>query len=320
MTATLSTIRRAVLIVSFIGLSACSVADYDEPIKTFSATASSADKSLKDYNDLILTQVGKVRHDRAMAQPVAVRVAKKECGPDSTRCHIVVLQGPNDPNPLPLVPESNADDLLLLMQLIKDYAAGLQAIVEADTASRVETSVDAVNGDVLKIADAVDPKNKNKAFGNYATPVGEAVKWAFGAYIDSVKLDALRTATRNADPLIAQAVPIFEATVQQVGNSNRASLAEVVSVRNDAFRQSHSESALSSLVQAAQSYDAVLTAAPDTIFSRLSQSHSDLTKALNDRSVTWDKVFKDLSALQTDVNRFSDIIAGLLAASKGKGG
>jgi len=131
-----------------------------------------------------------------------------------------------------------------------------------------------------------------------------------------VKLHALRTATRNADPLIADAEPIFEEAMKQASNVTRDSLAETVSVRHDAYRQSENDADLTSLLQAAKTYDAILTAKPELIFHEFRLAHANLTKALNNDKVTWDQAFASLAVLKTDADQLSNIVSDLLAAAE----
>ena len=295
-------------------LSACSVAEYEAPIKDFSAATASADKALNSYSQIVVKEVTDVRRAEAAAHPAAVRIAKGECQGDSPRCRIVILRERNEANPRHLVPEQPIPTILSLMGEIRKYAGGLEAILTADTASKVEQSVDSVNGSLLNLAKLVE--SDTKTFESFATPAGEAVKWLFGVYIDSVKLGALRTATRNADPLIADAEPIFAEAMKQANNATRDSLAETVSERHDAYREAKNDATLTSLLQAAQTYDALLTAAPETIFPRFRTAHADLTKALNDDEITWDRAFAALEAFQADADRLGKIVEDLLAAAE----
>jgi hypothetical protein len=310
-------VRFAVGSILGLALAACSVTAYEEPIKTFSAATTSADKALAGYSDVVVSQVRRVRREEAVAQPAGVRIAEGECQSDSSRCRILIYRNRDDPEPRPLVPEQPIPNLLRLMREIRTYADGLQAIVAADTKAQVEQSVDSVNGNLLNLAKIIGADAQS--FGNFATPAGDAAQWLLGIYIDSVKLAALRAATGNADPLISLAVPFFDAAMREARNVTNASLAEAVSVRNDAFRQSRSDAALESLLQAAQAYDVALTASPESIFRQLSQSHSDLTRALNDDDVTWDRVFAGLESLKADADRLAGIVTALLAAAANEG-
>jgi hypothetical protein len=303
------------------GVSACSVAEYEPPIKTFSEAASSANTALSGYSDLAVREVGKIRREQALATPPGVRFMQegeaKDCQGDSSRCRVVILANRDDPNPKLIEPEPPIQDILTLMNEIRRYGDGLQAIVAADTAAKVASSVDSVNGNLVNLAKLV---GQDKSFGSFATPAGEAIKWAFGAYINSVKLNALRTATQNADPLIADSVKVFTKAMEQADSITREGLAENVSRRLDTFRESHSDANLSNLLQAARAYDTVLTADPATVFVELTKAHSDLTKALNDEEVSWDKAFASLEAVKTHAQRLEGIVMSLLAAANAEEG
>jgi trans-2-enoyl-CoA reductase len=69
-------------------------------------------------------------------------------------------------------------------------------------------------------------------------------------------------------------------------------------------------------VNAAQSYDAVLTAKPEQIFQKLAQAHSDLTKALNNDEVSWDRAFASLESVKSDAKKLEGIVSALLAAAR----
>ena len=86
------------------------------------------------------------------------------------------------------------------------------------------------------------------------------MKWIAGQYINTVKLRALQTATRNANPLIMRSANIFGKEADEADAAIRARLAEAVSVGEDNFKSTHSASDLTNWIAAAQAYDAVLTA------------------------------------------------------------
>ncbi|MFM9845024.1 MAG: hypothetical protein ACKVOI_18840 [Dongiaceae bacterium] len=318
----LSRLYSAVTALAFgFGVSACSVAEYEPPIRTFSEAASSANAALSGYSNLAVKEVGRIRREQALATPPGVRFMREgetiDCQGNSNRCRVVILAQRDDPNPKLIDPEPPIQNILTLMNEIRKYGNGLQAIVAADTAARVERSVDSVNGNLVNLAKLV---GQDKSFGSFATPAGEAIKWAFGAYINSVKLNALRTATQNADPLIADSVSLFTKTMEQADSITRESLAETVRTRLDAFRESRTDANLTNLLQAARAYDTVLTADPEAVFAGLAKAHSDLTKALNDDEISWDKAIASLEAVKTQAQRLEGIVMGLLAAANAEEG
>jgi len=107
-----------------------------------------------------------------------------------------------------------------------------------------------------------------------------------------------------------------EEAMKQANNVTRDSLAETVSVRHDAYRQSKSDADLTSLLQAAKTYDAILTAKPELIFHEFRLAHANLTKALNNDKVTWDQAFASLAVLKTDADQLSNIVSDLLTAAE----
>ena len=85
-----------------------------------------------------------------------------------------------------------------------DYAQNLAAIVADDSAAQAQASVTATLGSVQTLANTVAALDKKgtTSVPAFATPVGSAVNWVLGEYVNQVKLNALRTATREANPVI----------------------------------------------------------------------------------------------------------------------
>jgi hypothetical protein len=226
-----------------------------------------------------------------------------------------LLAQQGDPGPEPLLAPSPLVNSLQLMDQISQYAKGLQAIVDADTESAVDVSINSVDASLLKLAALVKPSNPN--FESFSVPVSDSVKWIAGQYINSVKLDALRTATRNANPLIMKSVDIFRHEADAADKGVRATLAEEVSVRKDSFKSTHSATDLTNWITAARAYDAVLTSPPaSTVFAKLADAHDALTKALSDNSISLETLFTKLDELKRQAKELQKIASEFMAARK----
>lgn len=217
------------LILIGVMLAACGTSEYQKPIQTFSDATTLTQKSMHDYVDALVQQVRENRIKEAAAKPAGVRFQEGDCLSDSTHCRIVLLKSKDDPNPRLLSLQQPIPKILALMDAIKTYADGLQAIATSDTGAKAEASLAAVGGSLQNLAQLLG--EQGKTLSAFSEPAAAAVGWIAGEYIDSARLDALRIATKDADPLIAQAVPIFEAAAKEVDIANRAALAETVSER-----------------------------------------------------------------------------------------
>lgn len=296
----------AFLSVLALLLAGCAIGDYRQPVEALASAATSSQQALSEYSEAITTQVRASRRQQALAAPNRVAWPDGDCISTSMQCRLNI-------DGQTLTPTSPIPNLLALLAEIKNYTDGLKAIVESDTRAKVETSLASANGSLQNLAKLVERPGIN--LEGFAAPVTAAAGWIAGVYIDHLRYEALKTATRNANPLIKQAVPILERVAAEASRAQHAMLAEVVSTRNDEFRVGTNEGTLTRLMSAAEAYENVLRHPPAPIFKKLAEAHDSLTRALNNRDISLDTAFAQLQSLKSDAEKLKDIVNAFVKAS-----
>lgn len=305
--------RHAAILLSFM-LGACSTADYQKPIDDFAAATSDANASLAQLNDQV-TDAYKAVLDRSVIEgKMFIKMADANCQTTSERCQLIVLANEGDDGE-PYPPQPPLTNMTLVMSGIASYAQNLKNLLAADTASQVETQVNAALASVQNLAATVataegQPAGSVPAF---ATPVGAAVNWVVGKYVDHVKEDGLQAATAAAKPVIRQAADLFATTATFVSDVPRSELAEDVSKALDDFRANGNASTLAALASSAARYDQLLVSAPPQLFERLGAAHDALADALQDQDVTPADAIARIEAFATEAQKLAKILKDLKA-------
>src|SRR5262249_27690160 len=150
--------------------------------------------------------------NRILKRDGLLRVDDKSCEVGSKRCRLVLESGSGL---VTYPPEPIVARMALVMAQIDKYAANLKALMDADTTQQVETQVNAALGSIQNLA-ATTAKLANTEkpadVPQFATPVGAAVNWVAGQYVEHVKVRGLRHATEAAAPAIHQAANLFAET------------------------------------------------------------------------------------------------------------
>jgi hypothetical protein len=309
-------IRLYCALAAAVLLAACGTGDYQKPVQTFAEATAAAQKSLDGYVAAVVSQAKEQRAAEAVEHSGKVEVQPDDCMlRGSARCRIV-YQLDNDPAPVPISPESPVSTITALMGSIGTYADGLQAIATSDSAEKAKTSLAATSGSLQNLAKLVESKGSN--LEAFAEPAASAAGWIVGAYIDHVRLNALRDATARADPLIGRAVPVFESTAKVIADAAKAPFANAVTDRRTAFKDNPSDSNLNGLLTAAADYDAVLTAKPDKVFQSLADAHHELTEALKSDDLNLTAVFAKMETLKSQAEELQKIVTAFIAAGKKK--
>jgi hypothetical protein len=298
-------------------LAACGTGDYQKPVQTFAEATATAQKSLDGYVDALTAKVAEIRTKEAIANPGKVQIkSADDCIAESTEkhCRIIFLNSKGQEKELP--PADPIPKIRGLVGEIKAYADSLEAIATSDSASKAEASLASANGSLQNLAKLIEQKGTN--LEAFAEPAASAAGWIVGAYTDHVRLEALRTATRNADGLIDASVKVFEKAAITAEVAVNTGLSETVSTGIEEFGKSPSDSNLRNLIEAAQAMDSVLTAAPDKVFRNLAAAHHELTKALNSKEMNLQSAFEQMNALKSEADKLEKIVSAFVAATKAK--
>ena len=195
-------------------------------------------------------------------------------------------------------------------------------MLEADTARQVETQVNAALASVQNLAETVAvAKGDAQAapIPQFATPVGTAVNWVVGQYVEHVKQEGLREATASARQVVRDAAALFSTTADFVSDVPRSKLAEDVSNAVDQFREASNPSNLAALSASAAKYDELLMSAPPQLFERLSAAHDALADSLQGGDVTLADAIARIDVFAREAQKLAKILKGLQAIDGGEG-
>jgi hypothetical protein len=316
----LLTIRSTAVIALMVTVSACSVTDYQEPITQFATASKNAETALNALNTEVTDAYTALLRERAVAGEALVEEPEGDCLFDSEHCRLDLLA--RDGTTQPLTPPPALRNMVALMESITSYADNLVALVSADTAAAVTTNVNATLGSIESLAETVEKAGGAKQSVNlaaYRTPVGEAASWLVGQYVARVKLDGLRRATTEAQPVIAEATSVFEVAADQAAVVPRATMAEDVRQRLAAFDSSHSEQNLEQLIQSADQFNQFLEAKPSDVFAKMNAAHEALTNQLQGKDVTLAEAIARIESFAAEAERLVKIARSFAAAANAEG-
>jgi len=311
------TVPAAIAALLMLAPAACSTTDYSKPVNDFAAATGNAEAALADLNADV-TEAYKGVLDRSILDAdTFLQLAEDECLVGSQRCRLEIVSfetGEKEPYP----PAPPLARMSLLMAEISRYAANLKALLEADTASKVAVNVNAALGSVENLAGTVAkasaaPGTAPAAVPAFATPVGAGVNWIVGQYIESVKYQGLKHATKVAKPVVHDAANLFATAASFVSDVPRVRLAKEVRVARDAFRDSPTAANLDKLAEAAAKYDALLTSTPPDLFRSLGDAHDALADSLQGGAVTFSTALGKIEAFAAEAKKLAKILKDIRA-------
>ena len=256
-------------------LTACSTADYKKPVGNFSTAANEMETALVELNTLVTNAQQEIVYNRVINAKLLVNFQEGECQSDSERCRLDAKNTNGERETL--TPEPALQNILALARSLRTYANNLSAIVEADTAAQVETSVNETIGSLGRIEATVNKiggKSENAAgkIKEYVTPFGLLINWIVGQYVAEVKIDALQHATKDAKDIVKKATMILQDTEKEAKVVRNRPWAKEASIRNDDYKKDKSEQNLKALLRAAKEYDKFLQARSSNIFARFREA------------------------------------------------
>ena len=285
----LMAMRRLSYVLLVAGTSACSTAEYAAPIKVFSDSTDAAAKSVRELNASLAKATLDYIVEVAARDPANnhLEVPETDCGAflptgvssEAVRCRASIKLKSGLGQEVTVEREHYTDPLgnmVAIMDAIKDYANNLAAVQEDNTAAEVNDSIDSIQASLIELMKAA---GKNEPPSDLPKAAGEAVKWVFGQYIDTVKYRALRDATAAAEEPLALAAGAFRKIDETVKVELSApSGAEAFDKRDN--MNPRDETSIREALAAQNAYDDVLTAPLSSMFDNLVAAHHDLAEAL----------------------------------------
>jgi hypothetical protein len=319
-------VRRWSWIVLAMLLSACSTADYAEPIQVFSESATAAAQSVRDLNRALAATTLNYAVAAAARDPANnhLEVADTECGAfvpaddpaQMVRCRAdfklksslgpeVTISRQDYTDPL--------GNLVAIMDAISGYASNLAAVQSDNTAKEVDSSIDSIQASLIRLLQATGGQQPPSALPKAA---GDAVKWAFGQYLESVKFRALRDATSAAREPLNLANTVFK-DIEQSAKIELSAPAGSDAFDSRANMDAKSEASIRATLAAQNAYDDVLTAPLSPMFENLVAAHNDLADALDgSKPLSVREALAKLKEVQKQAETLGQIAADLSAALK----
>jgi hypothetical protein len=308
-------------------LAACSTERYGEPIEGFRDAAAQATDAVREMNET-LADATLDYAVRSAADPTlgSLRLVEDaDCGayvPEATpetavRCRALFeVKGENGVTVT--IDRAQYTDpmgnMVAVMIAVQKYAANLAAVQSDDTAAEVNASIDKIQANLVELIKATDPDAQIPA--GLPAAAGDGVKWVFGQYIESVKLDALQKATKAAVGPLDDAAFVFsefaKTAKQQLSVTVMAESAKAMR-----SRPSSSPAVNRAALDKANAYDDLLTAPLSPMLDNLVAAHRGLDEALNgDGEVSVEEVFRRFEEIKAQAEQIAKIAKDISDALK----
>ncbi len=309
--------RCVVLTAAAAMLAACSATDFNTPVVKFGQATDLAAKQFDTYNAAINKALAERTVHMALASTRAT-YGRYECNPDATRCTLAFV---NKDGSVSTAIQS-LDGIDALMTGVKNYAAGLTAIVAANSGNEVDTAITSVKTNLLSLANDGDTLNKQlrqpdinlaSRVSLFASPVADAATYALNKALEGIKIAALRQATSQMEDLMPDLTRIFNLAAETAWVFRRDELHRKFRVALKSFNRSKKKTKeqYDALESARAEYDAVLKqqGSAGAIFQALAQAHSALTDAVHNPTI-------DSASLLAAIQRVSDESVKLATIAK----
>ena len=274
----------AIAAIGLLGLAACSVTDYQKPI---SDMAAAVDQSIASINklDQRMTAARNEQWRKDIADETALLVAASgACSLGKPRCLLEILhKGSSQTSQFPsasVIPKARAG-----LTGLNAYVANLRSIVEADTVNKVTASANSALGSLKNIETAIEEAGGPKAglVANFSEPTGSMINWLVGQYVDYVKVQALKKATKSAQPVIARLASFYDTIAEAAATYDLGNAAADFVKAQETFDNATTinSQAINQYVSAAQKYDQSLRASSARPLKAFADAHAKLTDQLN---------------------------------------
>ena len=305
------------LIVGLV-LAACASEPYKEPVATFAQAVTKSTEALAALDTHLATAHTDVQRARVLS--LRFRVQLKNCGhqTESSEDCLLLLQetdkqGNDIGDPLSLQPEAPLTEIRPLLGGIKSYADNLSAILNADTSEKVRNSVTKALGSVENIAqnEKVQEKvsDQKAPTKDFSTPVAKVINWMVGKYVESIKIDAIRHATREADPIVHAATRVMIEAERQGEIVMDTMLVNTLRVRNDIWVVTPNEDNLNNLIAAVEALQRFRGRTRHSLFESLARAHRSLTKRVaNSGELSWTTTMANVEQFKSEANTLLQII------------
>ena len=316
----------SICVVAGVTLTACTSEPYKEPVVTFAQAVNKSDEALAVLDSQLTEAHAAVQRARALSGRYRVELKKCDHSIENSGKCLLLLQETDDEGrdigaPSKLQPDAKLTQVRALLGDIKSYADNLSAILNADTSQKVANAVTKALGSVEKLATSESLKgsssDRKAPIKDFATPTAAAVNWMVGKYVEVVKINALREATREADPIVYAATRVMTAVEEQGKRVMYTNLVKALSARMDAWRESPSEANLDKLFSAVEAVQRFSARMRSSLFTALASAHRSLTDRLADSgNIGWATTMAKVSEFRSEAETLLGVIEGLTALTE----
>ncbi len=302
----MTSVRLAATLI-LLTLAACNVSsDFQEPIAEFSAATAKAQTALADLDSNAAKEITALRHADAIAAPPRVNRVEG-CTPQANGCIVSLAPDPaGDDQGGPLTVSSIIPTHVQAMREISLYAKSLDDIVKADATGAVKTGLDKASAAAAELA-SLAGKQYEVAVNAFSVPFNAAATWVFGEYQESIKLHALREATRRMQTVLPDAAAKFGQAADLAHLVAVTRLVDTFGDRQIAFAADASPANLDAYLDAAQRLDVALQVKPSEVFEQLNLAHHELAAALESDDITFGEAILQIDRLVAKVEQLVDI-------------
>lgn len=307
-------------IIILASLTGCTVADYKEPVSNLDEAINQSVTAVEKIDKKATEAKNQKSQQLVIAGKAHLLAADGTCAIGSDKCSLAIAL--LDKNGNRLIETYPATSLmpngLVILNSLKEYVASLNAIVEADTASAVETSTNAALASAAQIEVEIrKAKNENNTASSieaYSQPTSAAIRWFVVQYIDRVKRDALANATRQAQPVIKELGPYYNTlgevlTAFEVAGGHMAWIFSESTYSDAVDNKQVNEAAISAFVKATNGYSAILKAGSAKPLEKFVEAHTKLYENLDGESdVTMADVIASINAFEKQAKEFKKIV------------
>jgi hypothetical protein len=307
----------------------CATADYTQSIDSFAVATADASKALDELNAQVTERYKGILDDAIRNRDVLLTDLPSSDGqPDCTfsaaRCRLALAD--KDGAVLePYPPEPPLVNMSLLMSQISAYAGNLQALLRAETAQKAAADVNAALGSIQNLATTVSNLQAGQSGApadvpQFATPVGSAVNWVLGQYVETVKFKGLQRAAEAAKPVIQDAAALFHDVATFASDTPKIELENQVDAARRALRSDPSQSNIDAYARAAGTFDTLLRSSPPDLFGKMAKAHDALADSLQGGDVSLATANARIEAFADEAEQLAKILKDLRALADGQEG
>jgi len=280
--------RLVTICAAFLFVSGCSVADYKGPIVDLSDAINDSVTTVKKIDQ----EVTKAQNDRWLEliknNEAFLLTPDESCASGNVSCALVIRFKGSREKGTPFPVKSLMPNALVGLNGLKSYVSSLKAIVDADTAGAVTTSVNEALSNAAKIeaevAKAKDPNAKSpEIIRGYSEPLIASVKWLVSQYVDRVKHKALAAATKRAQPVIESLSDYHQTTSNAAATLKAAAALKAFTKAQAAYDDANTKNAgvINTYMKATATYDTALKGRIAHPFKKFLEAHTKLNDSLN---------------------------------------